>query len=115
MKMNIASAQFTAAPARETSRGFTLTEIAIVLGIIGLILGAIWVAAGSVYSNLRVSQAATETLIIVENFKSLYGGNRNGQAPNGTDITAMAISAGLLPADMIQTGNTTYAMGPWGG
>ncbi len=101
--------------ARNTRRGFTLTEIAIVLGIIGLILGAIWVASGSVYSNLRVSQAATETLMIVENFKSLYGGNRNGQAPNGTDITAMAISAGLLPADMIQTGNTTYALGPWGG
>ncbi len=27
------------------NRGFTLTEMAIVLGVIGLILGAIWVAA----------------------------------------------------------------------
>ena len=94
---------------------FTLTELAIVLGIIGLILGAIWVAAASVYANLRLSQAATETLLIVQNFKSLYGGNRNGQPSNGTDITAMAMNAGLLPSDMIQSGSTSYALGPWGG
>lgn len=92
---------------------FTLTEIAIVIGIIGLILAAIWVAASAAYANLKVSKAATETLAIVQNFKSLYGGNRNGQAPNGTDLTSLAISSGLIPTDMLQTGNTSYAIGPW--
>ena len=46
---------------RQRRRGFTLTEIAIVLGIVGLILGAIWVAAAAVYNNLRVSHADTES------------------------------------------------------
>ena len=95
------------------NRGFTLTEMAIVLGVIGLILGAIWVAAASVYANLYVSEASTETIMIVQNFKALYGINRNGQASNGMDITALAINAGLIPSNMIQTGNTSYALGPW--
>ena len=94
--------------------GFTLTEIAIVLGIIGLILAAIWTAAAAVYGNYRVSKASTETLAIVQNFKMLYG-NGSAQEPNGTDITSLAIAAGMFPADMIQPGNTAYGIGPWAG
>lgn len=92
-------------------QGFTLTEIAIVLGIIGLILGAIWTAAASVYANQHVAKAATETLMIVQNFKSLYGNNPLTE-PNGENLTTFAMSAGLFPADMVQAGNATYAIGP---
>ena len=94
--------------------GFTLTEIAIVLGIIGLILSAIWTAAGTVYANQHVAKAATETLMIVQNFKALFGNNPLTD-PNGEDMTAFAMAAGLFPADMVQAGNTTYAIGPWSG
>jgi prepilin-type N-terminal cleavage/methylation domain-containing protein len=96
-------------------RGFTLTEIAIVLGIIGFILSAIWTAASRVYANYNLDKAATETLSIVHSFKSLYAFNRVAQEPNGTDITALAMSSGFFPPDMVQQGNTTYALGPWGG
>lgn len=58
--------------AHGAKRGFTLTEIAIVLGIIGLILGAIWVAAAAVYNNLRVSKATTQLLQITQNVRALY-------------------------------------------
>ncbi len=95
-------------------RGFTLTEIAIVLGILGIILGAIWTAAATVYANYHVSKAATETLAIVQNFKGLYG-NSALTDPNGEDMTAFAMIAGLFPADMVQAGNTIYALGPWSG
>ena len=44
-----------ASPTRQKKRGFTLTEIAIVLGIIGLILGAIWVAAAAVLQQSACS------------------------------------------------------------
>src|SRR5690349_11023145 len=56
----------------EAKRGFTLTEIAIVLGIVGLILGAIWVAAAAVYNNLRTSKGTTELLTVVQNVRALY-------------------------------------------
>ena len=57
---------------RTPIRGFTLTEIAIVLGIIGLILGAIWVAAAAVYNNMRVATANTELLQITQAMRAMY-------------------------------------------
>ncbi len=31
------------------------------------------------------------------------------------DMTTFAMTAGLFPADMVQAGNTAYAIGPWSG
>ncbi len=57
--------------ARKT-RGFTLTEAAIVLGIVGLILGAIWVAAAAVYENMRTNRANEQILKVAQAVRSLY-------------------------------------------
>lgn len=38
-------------------RGFSLIEAAIVLGIVGLVIGGIWTAASAVQARLRVSRA----------------------------------------------------------
>jgi prepilin-type N-terminal cleavage/methylation domain-containing protein len=42
----------------QRKKGFTLTEIAIVLGIIGLILGAVWTAASGVYASTNAGNFA---------------------------------------------------------
>lgn len=65
-------------------RGFTLTEAAIVLGIVGLILGAIWVAAASVYNNMRVSTTSNQLLQIVQSIRSI----------NSTSTTIPGLAAG---------------------
>lgn len=83
-------------------RGFTLTEIAIVLGIIGLILGAIWVAAAAVYNNLRVSKANTAVLQIAQGVRSLYATSNNiGGNPFAADLTPVMVNAGVIPSDLI--------------
>jgi len=100
-------------------RGFTLTEIAIVLGIIGLILGAIWTAAASVYLNHAIKKAEQQILTIVGNMRSLYptGFSSAVQA----DITCDVIPAGVFPSDMVLPGPcvpldlATYPRDPWGG
>lgn len=78
--------------------GFTLTEAAIVLGIVGLILGAIWVAAAAVYNNLRVSTTSNQLLQIVQSVRSMHA-TQNTVDPA---ITAILVAqAGGIPSDMV--------------
>jgi type II secretory pathway pseudopilin PulG len=91
-------------------RGFTLTEAAIVLGIVGLILGAIWVAASAVYSNMRVSTANTQLMQIVQNIRSLYASST--QMSTAT-TTAELASAGAFPTDTNPAAGTPRD--GWGG
>src|SRR5882757_10048711 len=79
---------------RKPKRGFTLTEIAIVLGIIGLILGAIWAAASSVYNNLKANQAQQGILSAAQAVRSLYA------TSSTTGVVNAVISApGLFPTN----------------
>jgi prepilin-type N-terminal cleavage/methylation domain-containing protein len=96
-------------------RGFTLTELAIVLGVIGVILSAIWVAASAVYANKNTARAVEQVLQIVNGFRAMYGAHQVDSGPWQTNITSMAISNGIMPSDMIQSGNTFNGIGPWGG
>lgn len=97
---------------QKKKRGFTLTEIAIVLGIIGLILGAIWVAAGAVYQNLRVSKAQTELLQITQAIRTLYATQTVVDSVAAQNLTTSLIAAKVFPSDSVN-GNTVN--GPWGG
>lgn len=83
-------------------RGFTLTEAAIVLGIVGLILSAIWVAAGSVYNNYRVGKTSEQLLTIVQSMRSMHA----SQSVVDTGFTGVVgarllAQAGGVPSDMI--------------
>lgn len=94
------------------SAGFTLTEAAIVLGIAGLVLGAIWVAAAHLVSNQRIYNTQLEITSIVENVRKLHYGRRvvEAGATNGNFI-----SAGVFPSDIIQDATAGTALNLWGG
>jgi prepilin-type N-terminal cleavage/methylation domain-containing protein len=101
-------------------RGFTLTEIAIVLGIAGIILAAIWAAAASVSENNRIDQAAQEMQTVSQNLLTLYQGRpwpptipAGSTCPALPNITGNAISAGVIPKPLV-TGACT-ATHAWGG
>jgi prepilin-type N-terminal cleavage/methylation domain-containing protein len=81
----------------KSKRGFTLTEIAIVLGIIGIILGAIWVAASAVYNNIRISHANTQVLQLAQGIRSLYS---TATLTTGMTVDNL-ICAKAAPSDMI--------------
>ena len=82
-------------------RGFTLTELAIVLGVMGLILGAIWSASATVSANQKNAKAIRQILVVVEGMKSTFS---SGTIPGGAQwLTPFAINSGLVPSDMIQS------------
>ena len=89
-------------------RGFTLTEMAIVLGVVGIVLGGIWAASSSVNDKQKANKAAQEVAIITQNMRQYYSAKNS--FPAGT-LTASAMAAGLFPPDMIVNGVT---VNPWG-
>lgn len=101
-------------PLAQRRRGFTLTEAAIVLGIVGLILGAIWVAAGSVYGNLRMRQASESLLVITQNVRQLMTGSSAFGNGAGTNITVNLINKNVFPANnLVAVGNAFATINPW--
>jgi prepilin-type N-terminal cleavage/methylation domain-containing protein len=94
-------------------RGFTLTEIAIVLGIMGLILGAIWVAASSVYTNMRVSTTTRDVISMSQGIRNLYAnqGVMDGGLA-GPPYTSL-INTGVVPNDITTTAGSL--VDAWGG
>jgi hypothetical protein len=53
----------------KSRRGFTLNEIAIVLGVASIITSGIWVVYGTMRNSNRVKQAAQQVLTIAQNVK----------------------------------------------
>lgn len=78
-------------------RGFTLTELAFVLVIVCLLLGAIWVAGQSVWDNYRVYLANEQMAKVTQNIREYY---MNAQTlPAGT-LTTTLDGLGLFPVEM---------------
>ena len=99
-------------------RGFTLTEVAIVLGIIGLILGAIWVAASAVYTNMRTQTANTELLQITQAVRSMYATSAEISQTADMPTSSAYIQGGVFPSSALNTGlaaTATKTVNPWGG
>ncbi len=107
---------------RPNSCGFTLTELAIVLTIIGVVLAGVWVAMGQVQNASRVNQAAQDMLQIAANVRSTYAGATSFNSGTNADITCTMVDAGVIPADLLATGvacvagtDSTYPHDAWGG
>ena len=90
-------------------KGFTLIEAAIVMAIVGLVVGGIWVAASAVQANFRKSNTSQNLLVIVQNMRQLY----YGQADCSAATAQIEISNRVFPADMVQ--GTAAAQDSWGG
>jgi len=93
-------------------RGFSLIEAAIVLGIVGLVIGGIWVAASKVNQERQLDQIVRTISHMQEKLSLLY----NDQRPVGPGVW-FAVSSDLLasaiPADTALDSNG-YVLLPMG-
>lgn len=92
-------------------RGFSLIEAAIVLGVVGLVIGGIWAAAATVNENMKVNATINAVYKIVDGTNNMY---KNMPLPTSlVTITPTLIASGIIPADMIK--DSSNGVGPWGG
>lgn len=91
-------------------RGFTLTELGIVLGIVIILLAAIWVGVGQVNTQRLSDQAVDEIWEISRNIRNIYVGQSAAVYPT---TVAAQVSAGFFPAHMLQ-GSPSAPKTPWG-
>lgn len=89
--------------------GFNLIEIAIVLAVIGLVIGGIYTAASAVTENNRRQALQKQLLQIVQNVRNTYATQPSFVIPTYAQIKALA----LFPGDL--TDNGTAFLNPYGG
>ncbi|HEU0117105.1 MAG TPA: type II secretion system protein [Alphaproteobacteria bacterium] len=106
--------------AAQKRRGFTMVEIAIVLGVVGLIIGAIFTASSHVRYKMQVNDASNELSQISINIRNYYSGRQTSYAalngaralnatPSAADFTYYtglfnAATANIFPSEMIAGG-----------
>lgn len=59
-------------PALRRKRGFNLIESAVVLGVVGLVIGGIWVASSAMIENHKVNKTVADIQLIVKSTQSLF-------------------------------------------
>ncbi|MFA6280675.1 MAG: type 4 pilus major pilin [Bdellovibrionales bacterium] len=92
-------------------QAFTLTEAAIVLGVVGIVMAAIWGAASSVASNKNINKAVEDQAMIVQNMRSLY---KSRPMKTGTaNFTELMMKAEIFPPSMIIDGKA-FPQTAWG-
>lgn len=94
-------------PAR--NKGFTMTELAIVLAVAGIFLGGVWVAGSVVTQNMRVGDTVGQMITIVRNVRTLYASQSRFTGAAGSDITTAMVNAEVFPPQMVENGTPRTA------
>lgn len=108
-------------PATVFSSGFSLIEAAIVLGVVGLVIGGIWVAAAAVSENHKQTRALQQIAYFTAQIGKIYSGQT---AAAGSSVIFWDISGvgrlrragwdAFLPADMTAAMSNSQPISPWG-
>jgi prepilin-type N-terminal cleavage/methylation domain-containing protein len=100
----------------QNNLGFSLIEITIVLGIVGLIVGAVFWAWSSIASNNRVRAATDQMTLIVQQVRSLYGNRASlDTGVTNTQFTHALVEARALPSEWGYTNGGNGVNNPWSG
>ncbi len=104
------------AAAARKKKGFNLIEAAIVLGVVGLVIGGIWIAAAAVMEEWKVRKTVTDVETIARNIKNLISvTDRNAIiAANGgasLNIAPTLYNSGIFPTDWISGGTVKNPFG----
>lgn len=80
-------------------RGVTIIELALVLGVAGLIVGGIWAAASAASEARKVNETVDQMRQIVENTRTRYLTANQIPQQGFTDFTQTVAAANAFPAE----------------
>jgi len=101
-------------------KGFSLTEFAIVLGVIGMILSGLWSVIAIVRENMKRTEMKEQIVVMVDGVRNFYLSracaslNQNCSAV-GVDLTNYLLRNNALPYEQLRsrTAGTWVADHPW--
>lgn len=80
-------------------RGFNLVEAAVVLGVVGLVIGGIWVAAADVRNRQKASGVLSDIILLSKDVQRIFPLESYPTTNNSnTAVTITALKAGIMPA-----------------
>jgi type II secretory pathway pseudopilin PulG len=100
------------AQTRRSTRGFSLVEFTIVLGVICVVLGGIWVVASNMYNEVKHQQFSEMLTTIVGNIRGAYAGRPFFESTVVSDVMPKLASMNVFPNDRVRIINydgTDYA------
>lgn len=89
-----------------TRKGFNLIEAAIVLGVVGLIVGGIWSAASRFHERWKVNKFITDLSTIIRNTQDLISYQNSTAIGDNIWITKLLIDSKKFPNDWTIFGTT---------
>ena len=97
-------------------RGFNLIEAAIVLGVVGLVVGGIWVAAANIRQNMKIDETYTKTMSAINKLMRLYPPRVVAGIAGAMPITENELLLmGVFPEEWRKTaGSFTFIKNPFG-
>ena len=88
-------------------------ELAVVLGIAGAVVGAIWAVGTMVQTRAETTNAISQLKTVSQNMADFgSSGYGNGLAA-ATNITAAMINVGVIPDWLVSSATPTQAGSPW--
>ena len=97
--------------------GFSMLEMAMVLGIVGIVLGGVWAIAGAARSSAFATRLEQQTLAVVSSVRDYYAARPLPTADG--DMTATFRAAEVFPEEMCPSncisGGTTVVYNAYGG
>lgn len=93
--------------------GFSLVESAIVLAVVGLVLGGIWVASTAVIQRYRVNETASGIVKVATEARQLFTYASYPTINKWDDVTSTIAAAGILPKNF-ECCSGHYAKTPMG-
>ncbi len=93
-------------------RGMSLVESALYMGIVGIVMGAVWAAGAVVHTNLQIGRSVGNLMVVVQNIQTFYSGQSSFKKAAGSDLTEALVKAEIFPSAMIHP-QTNRPVTPW--